>query len=58
MPISYPENVGQSSSFKRAGGRYTTFAGRDSREAVLWKGLGQKPKVNWGQQNLQKMEED
>ena len=38
MPISYPENVGQSSSFKRAGGRYTTFTGRDSREAVLWKG--------------------
>ena len=54
MPISYPENVGQSSSFKRAGGRYTTFAGRDSREAVLWKGHRTKTKSELGPTKLAK----
>ena len=55
MPISsYPENVGQSSSFKRAGGRYTTFTGRDSREAVLWKGHRTKTKSELGPTKLAK----
>ena len=55
MPISsYPENVGQSSSFKRAGGSYTTFTGRDSREAVLWKGHRTKTKSELGPTKLAK----
>ena len=39
------ENIGQSSPFKRAAGRYTTFTIRDSRgEAVVWKGHRTKTK--------------